>query len=57
MAGKDRIICNKAAKNFYEEIESKSKQMITYDEIDHGIFIDGEYMPLVVKDIVDWMNT
>lgn len=30
--------------------------MMTYDEIDHGIFIDGEYMPLVVKDIVDWMD-
>ena len=56
MTGKDTVVDNKKSKEFYESIKSKSKQMITYDEIDHGIFIDGEYMPLVVKDIVDWMD-
>jgi len=39
----------------YDSIPCEDKTMITYDEIDHSIFQDGEYLPLVVKDISDWI--
>lgn len=30
--------------------------MISYDDVDHNIWQDGEYLSLLVNDIVSWMH-
>jgi hypothetical protein len=35
----------------------QDKDMITYDDADHFMLLDNEYMPLVAKDLIGWFNT
>ena len=35
---------------------SVDKQMITYDNVDHMPFHDGEHLQIILKDIVSWMD-
>jgi len=55
-AGGDDLVDNKAIQDFFRTIPVTDKQMMTYDEVNHSIFQDGEYLPLVVRDIVSWMD-
>lgn len=55
-AGKDKTVSGVKIKEFYETIPTYDKQMITYDECDHNILQDGEYLPLLSKDIMSWMD-
>ena len=54
-AGKDRVVSYPKILEFFENMET-DKQLLKYDEVDHNLFQDGEYLPLIVKDIVDWMD-
>merc|ERR1712086_744337 len=55
-AGNDDLVDNKAIQDFFRTIPVTDKQMMTYDEVNHSIFQDGEYLPLIVRDIVSWMD-
>lgn len=55
-AGEDKTVSNKAIDKVFEDLEVADKTLLTYSNCDHGIFNDGEYMPLVAKDISDWME-
>lgn len=55
-AGNDDLVDNKAIQDFFQTIPVTDKQMMTYDEVNHSIFQDGEYLPLIVRDIVSWMD-
>lgn len=54
--GKDKVVCNSKIEEVYNRLGADDKTLITYDEIDHSILQDGEYLPLVVRDITDWMR-
>ena len=57
MCGKDMNVCNHAVEREFRNIGSLDKTLVGYDEVDHYIWQDGEYMPLAVKDICDWMSS
>jgi len=38
------------------DLGTLDKQWIQYDETDHYMLQDGEYLPLLVKDVADWMK-
>ncbi len=59
LAGKDQLVCNKASKNFFDLQTSKvnDKDLITYDDADHFIMLDNEFVPMMVKDLIGWFNT
>jgi esterase/lipase len=59
LAGKDQLVCNKASREFFEVQTSKvdDKDVITYDDADHFICMDNEFMPLFTKDLIGWFNT
>ena len=37
LGGKDKIISNKAAEEFYNSVELEDKALIKYDDLDHLI--------------------
>ena len=37
-AGKDKVVSNKRIQEEFQKTTSQDKQIITYDELDHGIF-------------------
>jgi acylglycerol lipase len=55
--GLDKMVCNSSINKFFEEIPIRDKMMITYDDVDHSLFQDGEYISLIMKDVVDWLDT
>ena len=57
LAGQDDIVCNRAARNFFENCQVEDKDVIEYDEMSHFCFQDGEYWPQLANDIVSWQNT
>ena len=40
LGGKDKIISNKAAEEFYNQVEIGDKALIKYDDLDHLIVQD-----------------
>ena len=57
LGGKDTLVCNKTAKDFFENNEGKDKDLIVYDDADHCILQDAEYWPTVALDVIGWSNT
>lgn len=59
LGGRDQIVDNRAAKEFFEIQSAKvqDKDIITYDDADHFICLDNEFMPLITKDLIGWFNT
>ena len=55
-AGLDETIDNFKIESYFETIPQKDKQMITYDDVTHDMLQDGEYLNLMVNDIVSWMD-
>lgn len=55
-AGLDTIVDNKEVNDYFTRLPQPDKQMITYDEVDHNIWQDGEYLNLIMHDLVSWMN-
>jgi esterase/lipase len=56
LAGKEKVVDNKAAKNFYEITEIKDKALIEIDDACHQLTQDKEYWPMLTKDIISWLN-
>jgi esterase/lipase len=54
--GKDTVVDNKKTLQAFERLGTDDKQIISYEDVDHSINQDGEYIPLIVKDITDWMK-
>lgn len=59
LAGKehDGVICNKAAKNFFEMAPIEDKAIVQYDDLDHMILHDNEYLSLIARDLIGFYNT
>ena len=59
LGGKDQIVDNRAAKEFFEVQSAKvqDKDIITYDDADHFICLDNQFMPFITKDLIGWFNT
>lgn len=57
LGGQDTICDNKAAKKVFDLVNVKDKDIITYDDVDHLLLHDGEYLPFITKDIISWLNT
>jgi alpha-beta hydrolase superfamily lysophospholipase len=59
LGGRDQVVDNRGAKDFFEIQSAKvqDKDLITYDDADHFMLLDNEYMPLVAKDLIGWFNT
>ena len=55
-AGLDESVDNGKIQEYFETIPQKDKQMLTYDDVDHQLLQDGEYISLIVHDVVSWMN-
>ena len=55
--GLDTVVCNETINTFFQEIANRDKQMITYDDVDHNPLQDGEYISLIIKDVVSWLDT
>ena len=55
-AGQDTEVDNKVIQKYFEELPQPDKQMITYDDVDHNIWQDGEYLGLLFNDIISWMH-
>ena len=57
LGGKDTLVCNKTAKQFFENNELKDKDLIEYEEANHCIIQDGDYWKTVAMDVIGWQNT
>ncbi len=59
LSGRDQVVDNRGSKDFFEIKSSKvkDKDLITYEDADHFLLLDNEYMPLVAKDLIGWFNT
>jgi len=55
--GQEQTVSNKAAEEFFGKVPLTDKDIITYDDLDHFIIHDREYLPLITKDLVGWFNT
>lgn len=47
LGGQDKIVDNKKSTNFFDMVKVQDKDVITYDDMDHLMFIDGEYLPFI----------
>lgn len=56
VCGKDRVVSNSKIYAKFDQIAAADKHIISYDDVDHCLFLDGEYMPLIVKDMAAWMD-
>lgn len=59
LSGRDQVVDNRGSKDFFEiqSTKVKDKDLITYEDADHFLLLDNEYMPLVAKDLIGWFNT
>lgn len=59
LGGRDQVVDNKASKEFFEIQSAKvqDKDVITYDDGDHFMLLDNDFMPLIAKDLISWFNT
>ena len=44
------------ALKFFNEVTVDDKDIITYDDLDHMLIHDAEYLPLIQKDLIGWFN-
>ena len=57
LGGKDNIVCNKTAKNFFDVVPIEDKAIVNYDDLDHMIIHDAEYLPMIVRDVSGFFDT
>jgi alpha-beta hydrolase superfamily lysophospholipase len=55
--GLDTVVSNDKIDEFFQTIPVRDKNMITYDDVDHMMFQDGEYLSVVTNDILSWLDT
>jgi esterase/lipase len=57
LGGKEQLVCNKAAKNFFDVSEVADKDLIEIDDGDHFMIQDGAYWETIANEIIGWYNT
>ncbi|CDW71931.1 UNKNOWN [Stylonychia lemnae] len=57
LGGNENVVCNKTAKQAFDLFPIEDKAIITYDELDHFIIQDAEYLNLIVNDLISFFNT
>ena len=55
--GQDKIVCNKAIREFFQNCKSTNKTFQSFEDVGHDAHHDNDYWPVMVKDIVAWQNT
>ena len=55
--GQDKIVSNKAMREFHEKCGSVDKTLISYENCCHNIQQDNDFWPTMVKDIATWQQT
>jgi len=55
-SGLDKVVSNSKIDEFFQQIPVRDKTMITYEDADHMLFQDGEYISLVINDIISWLD-
>ena len=56
LAGKEVVVSNKAALEFYERCQVKEKEYRMEEDAIHGIIQDGEIYPRVVQETLRWQE-
>lgn len=58
LGGKDTVVDNKAAKEYFDTTSSKitDKDIVMYEDGDHFMSLDNEFSPLLIKDLIAWYN-
>ncbi len=49
LGGEDTVVSNEAARTLYERVQIKDKAIVEYDELDHMLVHDAEYLPKINK--------
>jgi len=49
-------VSNDKNREFFSQMKVDDKQIITYDDCDHDMLFDGEYLPFIIKDMVSWLD-
>jgi esterase/lipase len=57
LSGKDQVVKNCYAKDFFDICPLGDKDVVTYEDADHFLMMDNEFFPLVTKDLIGWFNT
>jgi esterase/lipase len=57
MGGREKEVCNKTIKSWYETTDIVDKTVVEYDEACHLLLQDKEYWPMVTKDVITWFDT
>lgn len=57
LSGSDNVVDNKCAQKAFDLAQIEDKDIITYDELDHMLLTDKEYLSLIQKDFISWFNT
>lgn len=57
LGGRDQLIDNFTAEKVFHQSPVLDKDLINYDDLDHLINQDLNYLPLISKDLTSWLNT
>ena len=57
LGGRDQVGCLKSQKDVFQSINSPEKNFVSYDDCDHYILADGEWVDAVVKAAAGWNNS
>eukprot|EP00347_Sterkiella_histriomuscorum_P015835 403355508 len=57
LGGKDQLASNSAAQELFDKAPIQDKDLIVYDDLDHMINQDADFLPLISKDLTSWLNT
>ncbi len=52
--GCDQVGCVRSAKAVYQSIPGPNKNIITYDDCDHYMLADGDWVDIIAKDSIGW---
>jgi alpha-beta hydrolase superfamily lysophospholipase len=57
LGGKEQITDNEAAKKFFEMVNVDDKKLIVYDELDHFVMHDNEFLSMLSDELIGWFDS
>ena len=55
--GQDQVVNKNWSKNFYSSLAVGDKNIINYDDLDHFMLADGDWVDIISNDAIGWLNT
>ena len=52
--GQDKISSNFSSKKVFQSLPMNDKNIITYDDCDHHMLADGEWVDIIANDTISW---